>query len=356
MVSTPWCSNVPAPCARRCLGINLLPHAVRELDSLGLAEELSHIAVAPGAICYYKPDGSQLFCEPRGLEGGYDWPQYSVHRGELQMMLLTAVQARLGADAVHTGVEVTGFAQGSTTVTVQTTGGDKTVDYLIGADGLHSSVRAQLHPGDDPLLWSGVLLVRGATTGDPFLDGRTMAIVKAPDGVELVAYPIGGGLINWILKLPQATAGLLPADADWNQPGNRSKALASVAGWRLGWLDASDLIDRTETVLGYPMVDKARLPHWGIRRVTLLGDAAHPMYPVGANGASQSILDARVLATQLAAAGERVLRAYEDKRRAETADVVTANREMYRIEHTPAALANAATSYRRRTRADRCKA
>lgn len=334
------------------LGINLLPHAVRELRELGLGKALARIAVAPTSICYFEPDGTLLFREPRGLQGGYGWPQYSVHRGELQMLLLGAVRNRLGAASVHTGVRAIGFTQAEHEVVTQTTAGDVTSAFLVGADGIHSTLRIQLHPGYDPLMWSGVMLVRGATHGEPFLDGLTMAVVKAPDGVELVVYPIGGGLINWILKLPRGSAGPLPGDVDWNERASRDDALDSVASWNLPWLNAGDLIAHTETILGYPMVDKAPLPTWGAGRVTLLGDAAHPMYPVGSNGGSQSILDARTLADQLARAGEEGLRAYEDKRRAETAAVVVANREMYAAKNTPQELAAAADRYRVLTRAD----
>lgn len=334
------------------LGINLLPHAVRELHELGLSEALSRIAVAPTSICYFEPDGTLLFREPRGLEGGYGWPQYSVHRGALQMLLLDAVRNRLGAATVHTGVKAIGFTQTDHEVVTQTSAGDIPSGFLVGADGIHSTLRAQLHPGYDPLMWSGVMLVRGATHGEPFLDGRTMAVVKARDGVELVVYPIGAGLINWILKLPRGFAGPLPGDVDWNEPASRDDALESVADWNLPWLNASDLIGRSETILGYPMVDRTPLPTWGAGRVTLLGDAAHPMYPVGSNGGSQSILDARTLADQLARAGEEGLRAYEDKRRTATAEVVAANRAMYAAEITPQGIAAAAKSYRVLTRAD----
>jgi 2-polyprenyl-6-methoxyphenol hydroxylase-like FAD-dependent oxidoreductase len=338
------------------LGINLLPHAVRELHDLGLGDELSKVSAAPAAMCYYDVDGTLLYREPRGIEGGYRWPQYSVHRGELQMILLDAVRERLGSNAVHTGVEVTGFTQTSSEVVVQTTAGDVAAAFLVAADGIHSTLRAQLHPGADPLSWSGVRLVRGATPGEPYLDGRTMAVVKAPDGVELVVYPIGGDLINWIIKLPEASSGPLPSDTDWSQPGNRPDALAGVADWNLDWLDVTDLIARTETILGYPMVDGSPLPKWGAGRVTLLGDAAHPMYPVGSNGGSQSIVDARVLAEQLARGGERGLRAYEDKRRADTANVVAANREMFGAEYTSEGLSLAAKRYRDLTQADRSTA
>jgi 2-polyprenyl-6-methoxyphenol hydroxylase-like FAD-dependent oxidoreductase len=334
------------------LGINLLPHAVRHLTDLGLGEALSRIAVAPHAICYYDTDGTLLFREPRGIQGGYRWPQYSVHRGELQMLLLDAVRERQGVASVHTGVKATGFSHGERAVVTHTTAGDVRSAFLVGADGIHSTLRRQLHPGDDPLRWSGVMLVRGATRGEPFLDRHTMAVVKSAGGVELVVYPIGGGLINWILKLPRGSAGPLPGDVDWNQPANRSDALDSVANWNLPWLDVGDLIGRTKAILAYPMVDKAPLPTWGAGRVTLLGDAAHPMYPVGSNGGSQSILDARTLADQLARAGEAGLRAYEDERSIETAHVVAANRTMYAAEKTSQGLADATKSYRVHTRAD----
>jgi 5-methylphenazine-1-carboxylate 1-monooxygenase len=334
------------------LGINLLPHAVRELYELGLDKALSRIAVAPTSICYFDSDGTLLFREPRGLQGGYRWPQYSVHRGQLQMLLLDAVRNRLGPDTVHTGVTATGFTQRNHEVVTHTSVGDRTSAFLVGADGIHSTVRTLLHPGDDPLMWSGVMLVRGATHREQFLDGNAMAVVTAPDGVELVVYPIGDGLINWILKLPRGSAGRLRSDVDWNEPASRGDAIDSVTSWNLPWLDARDLIERTETILGYPMVDRAPLPKWGVGRVTLLGDAAHPMYPVGSNGGSQSILDARALADGLARAGEKGVREYEARRRTETAEVVAANRAMYAAERTPHALAAAAGRYRMVTRAD----
>jgi 5-methylphenazine-1-carboxylate 1-monooxygenase len=335
------------------VGINLLPHAVRELYALGLGEELSRVAVAPAAISYFDTDGELLFREPRGIEGGYGFPQYSVHRGQLQMLLLSALRDRVGPDAVRAGVKVTGFGPSGDRVAVQTCAGALVADTLIGADGIHSAVRAQLHP-EDPLLWSGVRMFRGAAGGEPFLDGRTMAIVKGADGVDLVVYPIGGGLINWVVMLPEAGPGPLPGDAKWNKPGDRSEVLRHLKSWNLGWLDAADLVRRTDPVLEYPMVDRDVLPWWGHGRVTLIGDAAHPMYPVGANGGSQAIVDAQVLAEELARDLDGGLRRYEDRRRAETAEVVAANREMHHTGTTrrPADLARVTGKYRRDTRAD----
>jgi 5-methylphenazine-1-carboxylate 1-monooxygenase len=292
--------------------------------------------------------------EPRGIDGGYGYPQYSVHRGQLQMLLLSALREQLGPNAVRTGAEVHGFADFEDSVRVHTSAGDVTARALVGADGIHSVVRAQLHPEPDPLLWSGVRMFRGAASGD-FLDGRTMVIVKDPQGVDLVTYPIGGGLLNWVVMMPEADPGPLPGGAKWNQPGDRSRVLKHLERWNLGFLDAADLVRRTETVLEYPMVDRDVLPWWGHCRVTLLGDAAHPMYPVGANGGSQAIVDARVLADELARDFAGGLRSYEDIRRPETAEVVAANREMHATGATqrPEDLAKVTGKYRVDTQADK---
>jgi 5-methylphenazine-1-carboxylate 1-monooxygenase len=336
------------------VGINLLPHAVSELYELGLGDKLKQKAVAPTSISYYDTEGELLFREPRGIDGGYGYPQYSVHRGELQMLLLSALRERLGPNVVRTSAELQSFTESDGRVAVRTTAGDFTADALVGADGIHSAVRAQLHPEPDPLLWSGVRMFRGAAPGD-FLDGRTMVIVKDPDGVDLVTYPIGDGLINWVVMMPEAEPGPLPGDAQWNRPGDRTAIVRHLERWKLGFLDAADLVRRTEPVLEYPMVDRDVLPWWGRDRVTLLGDAAHPMYPVGANGGSQAIVDARVLADELAHDFTKGLQIYENIRRPETADVVAANREMHVSGATqrPEDLAKVTGKYREDTQADK---
>jgi 2-polyprenyl-6-methoxyphenol hydroxylase-like FAD-dependent oxidoreductase len=337
------------------VGINLLPHAVSELHELGLGDDLSQVAVAPAAISYYDTGGNLLFREPRGIDGGYGYPQYSVDRGQLQMLLLSALRDRLGPNAVRTDAELHTFDESENRVQVHTSAGGFAADALVGADGIHSVVRAHLHPRSDPLLWSGVRMFRGAVEHEPLLDGRTMAIIKGANGVDLVTYPIGGGQLNWVVMLPESDPGPLPGGAKWNQPGDRSQVLRHLEHWDLGFLDAADLVRRTKQVLEYPMVDRDVLSWWGRGRVTLLGDAAHPMYPVGANGGSQAIVDARVLADELARDPVGGLRAYEDIRRAETADVVAANREMHvaGASQRPEDLARVTGKYRQDTDADR---
>ncbi|MCV7226690.1 FAD-dependent monooxygenase [Mycolicibacterium komossense] len=336
------------------VGINLLPHAVRELDELGLGRALADIAVAPTKISFFSSEGDLLFQEPRGIAGGYAYPQYSVHRGELHMLLLATVRDRLGPDAVLTGTRLSGFDDSPGVVTAHTSRGEMAAHILIGADGVHSVVRAQLHPENDQLMWSGVRMFRGATPAEPFLDGQTMAIVKGPAGVDLITYPIGGGLTNWVLQVPESTPGPLPGDAGWNVAADVDAVAARVSSWQLDWLDPAAMVRASSVAFEYPMVDRDALPWWGTGNVTLLGDAAHPMYPVGANGGSQAILDARVLADELLRDFGPGLRTYEDNRRAATAEIVAANREMHAsgVSRRREDLAAAAAKYRRDTKAD----
>ncbi|MFI0735379.1 flavin-dependent oxidoreductase [Streptomyces sp. NPDC021225] len=336
------------------LGINLLPHAVGELTALGLGEDLARISVATAENVYCDPSGNTLFTEARGLAGGYRWPQYSVHRGRLQALLLAAVYDRLGPQAVRTGARLLDFEQDADGVRARVPGAEIQAAALIGADGLHSAVRARLHPDQGPLLWSGVRMWRGAAEAGPFPGGRSMIIARGPSGAELIAYPIGPSLVNWVAMVTVAEPGPLPGGADWNSPGRADEVLEHFGAWDLGRLDVPALIENSPEILEYPMVDRDPLPTWGEGRVTLLGDAAHPMYPVGANGASQAIVDARVLAEELARDFSRGLAAYEKARREATAAVVAANREMQRSgdARSPEELARITTTYRRATRAD----
>ncbi|HEX5348544.1 MAG TPA: flavin-dependent oxidoreductase [Pseudonocardiaceae bacterium] len=333
------------------VGINLLPHAVRELTELGLGDDLANIGVPTAENVYCDQSGKTLFTEQRGIAGGYRWPQYSVHRGHLQMLLLSAVRHRCGPHAVRTGTRLLSFEQDADTVRVRVSGEEIDAAVLIGADGLHSAVRERLHPGQAPLLWSGVWMWRGVTEIEPFLSGRSMAIARGEGNAGLIAYPIGPSLVNWVAEVRVAESGPLPGDANWNQPGRAQDVLRYFGGWDLGWLDVPGLIRNSAMILEYPMVDRDPLPWWGQGRVTLLGDAAHLMYPVGANGASQAIVDAHVLADELARDFPEGLATYEKKRCEATAAIIAANREMLRTGDTrsPEELAGVTETYRRVT-------
>jgi 2-polyprenyl-6-methoxyphenol hydroxylase-like FAD-dependent oxidoreductase len=330
------------------VGINLQPHAIRELTELGLGDQLAATGIQTCELAHFDRHGNRIWGFACGRHAGYRWPQYSVHRGELQMILLAAVRGRLGPDAVRTGAALSSFAQTAGSVTAHLRGGVPAIeaDVLVGADGLYSKVRAQLHPAEPPPQWhSGVWLWRGITRGLPFLGGRTVAVSGANASLKFVAYPIsrpaelrGEALINWVAEVMLPASRRSGAPADWNRDGRREDVLPWFAGWKSGWLDVPALIAGAGQILEYPMVDRDPLPSWGQGRVTLLGDAAHPMYPIGANGGSQAIVDARVLAWSLASAAscEAGLAAYEAARREKVNAIVLACRDMPadRLLHT----------------------
>jgi 2-polyprenyl-6-methoxyphenol hydroxylase-like FAD-dependent oxidoreductase len=306
------------------VGINLLPHALRELTELGLADRIAALGVAPATLTYFNRHGQRIWSEPRGLPAGYRWPQLSVHRGRLQLTLLEAVEERLG-DIVHLGHRLVGIADGDGTATATFRSDHGTVDVeadvVIGADGIHSALRALRYPDDGEPVWSGLTLWRGTATIAPFLDGRTM--VMAGDGEQkFVAYPLeepgpdGRQRINFIAERRVAGS----PDADWNRSVDPAPIVDLFRDWRFDWLDIPGAIAAADEILEYPMVDRDALPRWTFGRTTLLGDAAHAMYPNGSNGGSQAILDARTLAHQLATAPsvEEALEEYDRIRRPAT--------------------------------------
>ncbi|GAA0255743.1 flavin-dependent oxidoreductase [Actinomadura nitritigenes] len=324
------------------VGINLLPHAVRELTELGLGEDLADIGVPTAEMVHFDRFGGRIWGDPRGRALGYDWPQYSVHRGELQMALLDAVLSRLGKDAVRTGTALEGFEQDAGRVRARLldratgTAGTVTADVLVGADGLHSTVRAQLYPDEPAPLWNGIRMWRGVTESEPFLTGRTLAVAGSNARSKMVVYPIsmraerrGRALLNWVAEV-KLEGDRRAGAADWNRKGRLEDVLPHFEDWTFDWLDVPALIKGTAEILEYPMVDREPLDRWTFGRVTLVGDAAHPMYPIGSNGGSQAVLDARVLAYELARAAdpaEGLLR-YERERREPANAVVLACRDM----------------------------
>ncbi len=302
------------------VGINILPHAIRELTELGLLDELDRCAVRTGAVAYHNRFGQQIWCEPRGVSAGYHWPQLSIHRGELFGVLARAVDDRLGADRVHLATTID-----------DPTALAATFDVVVGCDGVHSAVRSWMYPDEGGPLWNGVTMWRGITTMQPFFDGRTMALAGVVDH-RIVVYPIadlpdGRQLVNWVAEVRTDDARPMPRQ-DWDRRADVAEPLRHFDSFRFAWLDVPTMIAAASNVFIYPMVDRDALPSWCRENVVLLGDAAHPMYPIGSNGASQAIIDARILARELAVSPtiDEALSSYETLRSPATAAVVAANR------------------------------
>jgi 2-polyprenyl-6-methoxyphenol hydroxylase-like FAD-dependent oxidoreductase len=328
------------------VGINLLPHAVKELAALGLLPALDGAGIRPRRLVYLTRLSQPVWEEPRGTDAGYALPQISVHRGRLQGVLYQAARARLGAAHIHTGCRLAGFEERPGHVRARFEGRDgggsveATGDALIGADGIHSTVRALLYPDEGPPVWNGIMLWRGATDWPTYADGRTM-VIAGGNAAKLVFYPIaadparpGQRLTNWgIMARLGDGSGPPPRRQDWSRPGRPDEVRPFAReSFRLRFVDPAALIEATGTFYEYPCCDRDPAPRWSFGRVTLLGDAAHPMYPTGSNGASQAILDARSLARHLAPcllAGAPVaeaLVAYDAERRPPTAEIVRASR------------------------------
>jgi 5-methylphenazine-1-carboxylate 1-monooxygenase len=322
------------------VGINVLPHAVRELIELDLLDELDAFGVRTKELAFFSKHGKPIWSEPRGLEAGYKWPQFSIHRGKLQQILLDAVTERLGADNILTSHHVTGWSETPESIRAdfidKATGksaGSYDGTLLIAADGIHSAIREKLYPQEGPPLWNGRVLWRGVTSSDAFLSGRTM-IMAGHEVLKFVCYPIsqepdasGKYLINWVAERHMPPSYQWRRE-DYNRTARLDEFLPWFEDWRFDWLDVPGLIRNCEHSYEYPLVDRDPLSQWSFGRVTLIGDAAHPMYPIGSNGASQAILDARVLTREILNHGEvpAALEAYEAERRPATTDLVMLNR------------------------------
>lgn len=321
------------------VGINIQANAVRILSSLGLEPDLAATGIETRELRYANRHGQTIWADPRGRHAGLPWPQFSIHRGELQMILLRGAERIVGRDAIRFGRRIAGFEQKGARVLARFVDRDgaaaETVeaDVLIGADGIHSAVRAQLHPDEGPPKWQGILMWRGVTVGKPFLGGNTM-VQAGHHTQKFVCYPIsrahaerGEALINWICDLHMGDGAMLPRE-DWNRPGKLADFLPRFAGWKFDWLDVPEVIRGAHAIFEFPMVDRDPLQAWSHGRVTLLGDAAHPMYPIGSNGASQAILDGEAIAQELSAGSdpEAALTRYEQRRLPPTARIVDSNR------------------------------
>jgi 2-polyprenyl-6-methoxyphenol hydroxylase-like FAD-dependent oxidoreductase len=321
------------------VGINLLPHAAKELAELGLEAELARVAITTTEIAYYNRFGQFIYSDPSGRYAGYEYPQFSIHRGDLQMVLLNALLERAGPERVFTGHRCTGFEQDADGVTVSFEH-PLTKEKLpaqrgrlaVSCEGIHSTIRKQLYPNEGPPRYSGLNMWRGVTRWKPFLTGASMVRVGWHQPAKVLIYPIrdsiddqGRQLINWVCDIEQADP--LP-QRDWNRQGRLEDFLPAIADWTFDWLDVPAMCRAADQILEFPMVDQDPLPQWSFGRVTLLGDAAHPMLPRGANGGAQSILDTTALSDCLARIADPVaaLKAYEERRLPPTAEVVLTNR------------------------------
>ena len=317
------------------VGINTLPHAIRELAALDLLPALDGVGIRTRELRYLNRFGQEIWQEPRGIWAGHEVPQFSIHRGHLHQVLWQAAEARLPKGALLRNARLQNFTQNAHGVTAHLADGRSlSGDVLIGADGIHSVIRAALHPDDGGIRWNGIQMWRGAVEWPAFEGGDTM-IVAGDMKEKLVLYPIGAGasaatrLTNWVVCAQIGDASKPPPRReDWSRPGQLDEVLAHVARFRIPFLDVAALVRATPEFWEYPMCDRDPLPFWTQGRVTLMGDAAHPMYPVGSNGASQAVLDARCLADLLASqAPEAALTAYSAERLPKTAEIVRANRK-----------------------------
>ena len=319
------------------VGITLLPHAMREFSALGLGDELLAAGIENRESCFYNRFGQLIYREDRGKFAGYQYPEVGIHRGRLHVILYDAVKKNLGADAVATDCEATAVEQDDTGATVhfkRSSTGERRdsvrADVVIDCEGVNSAIRRQFYP-DDKIVFSGINTWRGVTRHKPINGGRTYMRVGSINTGKMVIYPIvdnidgdGNQLINWMAEIKRDTA----VQNDWNKPGDLADFYPIYESWRFDWLDVAQMIRDADQILEYPMVDKDPIARWTFGRVTLAGDAAHPMYPRGSNGAAQAAIDARTLADMLVknADARDALKAYEDARAKPAAKVVETNR------------------------------
>lgn len=322
------------------VGINLQPNAVRELYDLGFtAEDLDAVGLPAREWALVGLNGNDIYSEPRGLLAGYKWPQYAVHRGHFHMLLHDRLVRRAGRGAVRLGSRVTSYAKnrdGSVTALVAHADGTHSRQQgalLIGADGIHSAVRAQMHPGQPPIHWGGAVMWRGTTWGKPIRSGASF-VGLGTHRQRMVFYPIshpdprtGLSVINWIAEVTMDNAEGWK-DSAWFREVPVSDFIDHFAGWIWDWLDVPALIRNADTVFENPMIDRDPVPTWRDGPVLLLGDAAHAMYPTGSNGGSQAIVDARVLGAMMLAHGVTAdaLAAYDAKLCAPISQLILRNR------------------------------
>jgi 2-polyprenyl-6-methoxyphenol hydroxylase-like FAD-dependent oxidoreductase len=313
------------------VGITLLPHGMRELTALGLEERLRAVAIENEESVFFNRFGQLIYREPRGRFAGYEHPELGIHRGKLHRVLFDAAMERLPAGSIVTGRRCDGVEQDEGGVSLRIASEVIRADVAVACDGFNSVVRRQFYP-DERAAFTGINTWRGVTRRKPILGGRSYLRIGTVDTGKIVIYPIvddvdgeGNQLVNWMAEMR------MPGEPmnDWNKPGKLEDFIGIYSDWSFDFLDVPQMIRSADTILEYPMVDKDPVDRWTFGRVTFMGDAAHPMYPRGSNGAAQALIDARVLADELAKAGEPMaaLAAYEKARLEATAKIVRTNRQ-----------------------------
>jgi 2-polyprenyl-6-methoxyphenol hydroxylase-like FAD-dependent oxidoreductase len=324
------------------VGLNILPHAVRVLTQLGLEPAMEAMSVTTSELVYFNKFGQTIWQEPRGKFAGYHWPQFSIHRGGFQMLLLEEVKKQIGGEKIHTGHFLQHAVNTIDGVTATFSKKDRSevirtvhANALIAADGIHSAARKLFYPREGDPKFSGIILHRGTTVSKPFLTGSSM-IMAGSVSKKFVAYPIKNAvdendsqLVNWVADL-RANPGDNIMPQDWNRTADKDKLLREFSSWKFNWLEIPSLIAEAEAIYEFPMSDRDPLQRWSFGHITLLGDAAHPMYPIGSNGASQAIIDAACISECLSGC-DNILHAfkkYESIRLPATANIVLQNRQM----------------------------